>query len=130
MIEDMEDTRELMIRLMSGSHRVTKGEIKFSQAATFEEGDLVIQQGGIDLVLLDLSLPPYPARDTAMKFAARRSAWPATIIVTGNEDDDMRRLCIGSGACDYWDKDLALHTPPKTLIERAYNAYLLHRHGR
>lgn len=130
-IEDLKDTRDLFMRLLSGSYQVLGGELKFSQASSFEEGDLIIQNQEIDLVYLDLTLPPFGSRDTAMKFSARHAAWPATIIVTGNPDDSLRRLCIGAGCYDYWDKDLALHTlPAKALIERSYNAYLMRYHGR
>lgn len=129
LIEDDTTTRELLIRLLSGAHKCFHGEVKVEQAQSWEDGAKWIEQGGVDIVLLDLTLPPHTRDETSIKLSAVASVWPPIIVITGHEEDEMRRRCIGFGAADYMLKECAMKSPPDSIMERCYNAYLKNRYG-
>jgi len=128
LIEDEKNTRELLVRLLSGSKRCFSGEVKIQQASGWDEGSRWVDAGGVDVVLLDLSLPPLDRQETSVRYAALAKTWPATIVITGHEEDELRRRMIGFGAQDYMQKDLAVITDPNALMERIYNAWLRTRY--
>ncbi len=116
------------MRLLTGSEKCFYGDVKIQQASNWDEGSRWIDEGGIDVVLLDLSLPPLNRDETAIRFAAVAPTWPATVVITGHEDDELRRRMLSFGAQDYMQKDLAVATDPRAIMERLYNAWLRNRY--
>lgn len=59
-----------------------------------------IRDGGVDVVLLDLSLPDSQGFDTFSKLRAHANGLPV-ILLTGLEDEDLGMRAVHEGAQDY-----------------------------
>ena len=62
-----------------------------------------IRDGGVDVVLLDLSLPDSQGFDTFSKLRAHSKGLPV-ILITGMEDEDLGMRAVREGAQDYMVK--------------------------
>jgi signal transduction histidine kinase len=78
----------------------TISTFRVTSAGTLAEGLERLARGGIDVVLLDLSLPDSRGLDT---FRALHTAFPLTAItvLTGTADDESATSAIREGAQDY-----------------------------
>src|SRR5262249_32749914 len=63
-----------------------------------------LERGGIDLVLLDLSLPDAHGLETFTQTKARFPATPI-VVLTGHDDHQMALAAVKAGAQDYLTKD-------------------------
>lgn len=129
LIEDLKETRELFIRLLGGARAAYLDDVTILAATSWDEASRMIEHNEIDVVLLDLSLPPDTAMVVSTRFAAVRRVWPPTIIITLNPDIEMRKRCLGFGAQDYMDKELAARCDPVILWERIFNVWTRNRYG-
>ncbi|HZI63473.1 MAG TPA: EAL domain-containing protein, partial [Thermoanaerobaculia bacterium] len=82
-----------------------------------------LREGGVDVLLLDLSLPDSPPAQT---FARAHAAAPRVpvVVLSGHADEELALRAVRDGAQDYLGKREA--TP--ALVERALR-YALERHG-
>ena len=72
--------------------------------------------GGIDVVLLDLSLPDSQGLDTFARVHAQAPQLPI-IVLTRTEDDDIGMTAVKAGAQEYLVKDrLDRRTLPRTIL--------------
>ncbi len=76
------------------------GSLELKSAGTLAEGFARLRAGGIDLVLLDLSLPDSSGLDT---FERTHEAVPdiPIVVLTGNNDHAMAIKAVRAGAQDY-----------------------------
>ncbi|HSH94094.1 MAG TPA: PAS domain-containing protein, partial [Roseimicrobium sp.] len=91
--------RELTAHSSSGSYHI-------HNAVSLATGLERLQQGGIDLILLDLSLGDSHGIDTLRTVHSRASSIPI-IVFTGSDDESMAVASLKEGAQDYLIKGQA-----------------------
>ena len=118
LVEDDADDARLIAELL----RLPAGEFQLEQAERLAQGLRRLDQGGIDVVLLDLGLPDSQGRAT---FAAVRRAASAVpiVILTGLGDEALAIGMLREGAQDY----LAKGEVDASLLRRAIR-YAIERH--
>lgn len=120
-IEDMESQRRLTERLYQMCAKAFHGEVKFLTAADWEAGMKIAHM--VDVILLDLVLPPFGWRETLDELS-QQSMLPPVVVLTGAEAiPDIREQCFLAGADDFMLKSEANHHP-EHLCEKAYHAHL------
>jgi diguanylate cyclase (GGDEF)-like protein/PAS domain S-box-containing protein len=110
LIEDNPGDADLVRDRLDGG---TDTRFEFAWAQTLESGRDLLAQGGIDLVLLDLSLPDSHGLDTFRAVNSKAPQLPI-VILTGLDDEDMAMQTLQEGGQDFLSKSQA--TPE--LLER------------
>ena len=116
-IEDQEDLAELYEATLE------KAGYKVRNAFTGEEGIAEFEANGADLVLLDMTLPEMHGTQVLREIRAINASVPV-IVVTAEENDQLREQCKRLGVQDYLAKpvnydammtavQLALDAPPE-----------------
>jgi two-component system response regulator RegX3 len=116
-IEDQEDLAELYESSLS------KAGYKVRNAFTGEEGIAEFQASGADVVLLDMTLPEMHGTEVLREIRNINASVPV-IIITAEENEQLREQCERLGVQDYLAKplnydamlmaiQLALETPPE-----------------
>ncbi len=75
-------------------------------AATGEDGAILATDEGVDLVLLDISLPGLSGHDVLSRIRARRPDLPV-LMLTARDDLDNKVRALDAGADDYLTKPFA-----------------------
>ena len=96
--------------------------IEYEHVARFQDGIERVNQGGIDLILLDLDLPDSHGFETFDNLQKQVPELPI-IVLTGNKDDQLAVKAVQSGAQDYLIKD----NLDSNLLVRAIH-YAMERH--
>jgi DNA-binding NarL/FixJ family response regulator len=81
----------------------TGKSVELAHAESLQEGLERLEQGDIDLLLLDLSLPDSMGIDTFLRAYARFPSMPI-VVLTSIEDEDIGIKLIQAGAQDYLAK--------------------------
>jgi DNA-binding response OmpR family regulator len=116
-IEDQEDLAELY------ESTLKKAGYNVRNAFTGEEGIAEFQANGADVVLLDMTLPEMHGTQVLKEIRALNASVPV-IVVTAEENDQLREQCERLGVQDYLAKpvnydalltavQLALEAPPE-----------------
>jgi DNA-binding response OmpR family regulator len=116
-IEDQEDLAELY------ESTLKKAGYQVRNAFTGEEGIAEFQASGADVVLLDMTLPEMHGTQVLKEIRAVNASVPV-IVVTAEENDQLREQCARLGVQDYLAKPvnydalltavhLALEAPPE-----------------
>ena len=116
-IEDQEDLAELY------ESTLKKAGDQVRNAFTGEEGIAEFQANGADVVLLDMTLPEMHGTQVLKEIRAVNASVPV-IVVTAEENDQLREQCTRLGVQDYLAKpvnydalltavQLALEAPPE-----------------
>lgn len=74
--------------------------LRLDKAATVRHATELLESGGFDIVLLDLSLPDAQGRDTFHRIQAGALDLPV-VALTGNDDEHLARELVAAGAQDY-----------------------------
>ena len=117
----IEDNNEVVTSLTKLLSEYSRHTFLVSAANTLAEGLRVLQSTGIDVIVLDLSLPDSSGRET---FHTLRRAAPhlPVIILSGTQDEDLAVGLVQEGAQDYFVKGEGdIHLLPRALryaIER------------
>ena len=90
------------------------GPVELVSASRLAEGLERLDQGGRDLVLVDLSLPDSAGLDTLARVQERAAAVPV-VVLTGTDDEALGLEAVQKGAQDYLVKGQA----PPALLNRA-----------
>lgn len=104
-------------------HEDAASEFQVHWADRLSKGIDRLQQGGIDLVLLDLSLPDSRGLSTFTKVRSHVPNVPV-ILLTGNDDESLSIQAVRQGAQDYIVKG---HADGTALVRSA--RYAIERHG-
>jgi DNA-binding response OmpR family regulator len=116
-IEDQEDLAELYQATLS------KAGYKVRNAFSGEEGIAEFQASGANVVLLDMTLPEMHGTEVLREIRNINASVPV-IVITAEENDQLREQCERLGVHDYLAKpvnydamlmaiQLALETPPE-----------------
>ncbi|MDT5061324.1 MAG: hypothetical protein QOH63_1783 [Acidobacteriota bacterium] len=116
-IEDQEDLAELY------ETSLRQAGYKVRNAFTGEEGIAEFQASGADVVLLDMTLPEMHGTEVLREIRNLNASVPV-IVITAEENDQLREQCERLGVQDYLAKpvnydamlmaiQLALETPPE-----------------
>ncbi len=76
----------------------------FNHAESLQSGLTLLNNKKVDVILLDLSLPDSSGIDTYRNLQEKAGGVP-TIILTGNDDDELARQAVHLGAQDYLVKN-------------------------
>jgi DNA-binding NarL/FixJ family response regulator len=93
-------------------------DLRLSEAGSLEELSAVMDQGGVDLVLLDLTMPGVQGFSGLMYLRAANPQIPV-VIVSANESPSVIRRCLEFGASGFIPKSM-----PVTRIREAIGAIL------
>jgi DNA-binding NarL/FixJ family response regulator len=93
-------------------------DLRLSEAGSLEELSAVMDQGGVDLVLLDLTMPGVQGFSGLMYLRAANPQIPV-VIVSANENPSVIRRCLEFGASGFIPKSM-----PVTRIREAIGAIL------
>jgi PAS domain S-box-containing protein len=97
LIEDDPDDAQL---LRLALHRAGGAQFQLETAKNLNEGLARLAQGGIEIVLLDLTLPESSGLDTFKAVQAQAHDVPI-IILSGLDDETLARNAVHAGAEDY-----------------------------
>jgi DNA-binding response OmpR family regulator len=114
-IEDQEDLAELY------ESTLKKAGYQVRNAFTGEEGIAEFQANGADVVLLDMTLPEMHGTQVLREIRAVNASVPV-IVVTAEENDQLREQCERLGVHDYLAKPVnydALLTAVQLALEAA-----------
>jgi DNA-binding response OmpR family regulator len=75
-------------------------------ASTGEDGAVLATEEGVDIVLLDVSLPELSGHEVLARIRARRPALPV-LMLTARDDLDNKLRALDAGADDYLTKPFA-----------------------
>lgn len=129
LIEDDSTSQILTKRLVEGAvEKAWKGSVQMDVANSWDEGAEMVRTGNYDVVLLDLSLPPYSRDHIIIKMGQVAHEWPAIVVFTGHKEDELRRRALALGAQDFFLKCIA-NVSPDALMQSTYNAYLRKRYA-
>lgn len=100
----IEDNQEEMLLVQQTLEEFGHGRFELEWANRLGEGLERLQQGGVDVVLLDLGLPEC---EGAVSYVAIRNTAPAVpaIVLTGDEREQTEQLVMNYGAEDYLIKN-------------------------
>jgi len=118
LIEDNPGDVLLIKRLVA---KATSSRVRIEVATRLGEGLERIDRGGIDILLLDLSLPDSAGVDTVRRARAHAPDLPI-IVLTGHDDEILGANVVWAGAQDYLVKGQV----DATLLTRAIR-YAVHR---
>ncbi len=122
LIEDS-DTDAFMIQ--KAIQRYSK-DTECMRAATLKAGEEILQQGGIDLLLLDLGLPDTSSpKDTYEQIKKWTGKLPV-VVMTNLEDHDLAKVMVHEGVADFLNKDLIAKDPKH--MEKAID-FSMERHA-
>jgi DNA-binding NarL/FixJ family response regulator len=93
-------------------------DLRLSEAGSLEELGVVMEQGGVDLVLLDLTMPGVQGFSGLMYLRAANPQIPV-VIVSANESPSVIRRCLEFGASGFIPKSM-----PVSRIREAIGAIL------
>ena len=103
-------------------HWAFKDCYHLTQAANRTQMHYVLQENHVDLVLLDLHLPPRQSTPEegikALEEIKNVNPEIRVIVITGNEEEETSLRAINNGACDYFSKPLILQEM-KVIVDRA-----------
>ena len=102
-------------------HWAFKDCYRLTQAANRTQMHDVLQENSIDLVLLDLHLPPRQSTPEegikALKEIKSVNPGIKVIVITGDNEEETSLRAIDNGACDYFRKPLILEEM-KVILDR------------
>jgi DNA-binding NtrC family response regulator len=106
--------------------RQYKPEAQCRRAPTLRAGEEILQQGAVDLLLLDLGLPDTASpKDTYEQIKKWASRLPV-IIMTNLQDHDLAKVMVHEGAADFLNKETIVANPKH--IQNAVD-FSLERHA-
>ena len=105
------------------------GTLRLEAASRLDEGLARIDQGGIDVVLLDLGLPDSAGLDTVRRARAHAPDIPI-IVLTGHDDEVLGANAVWAGAQDYLVKGQVDTTLLARAIRYAINRQALQSRAR
>ena len=97
LVEDSPGDARLLQELVRDEPRITPEWVHVTRLV---DGLAVLQEGGVDAVLLDLSLPDAQGLDSVSRVHAAAPGVPI-VILTARVDEAIARAAIGQGAQDY-----------------------------
>jgi DNA-binding NtrC family response regulator len=122
LIEDSDTDAYIIQNAISRHHK----DARCVRAATLQAGEELLQQGGVDLLLLDLGLPDTASpKDTYGQIKKWTDKLPV-IIMTNLKDHELARTMVHEGAADFLNKDLIAKDP--THIQKVID-FAVERHG-
>lgn len=127
-IEDESAQRELTEQLYQMCAKCFHGETEFLTAPSWETGLAIIRAQQIDVLILDLVLPPMNRNETLEAFRAALDL-PPVVVLTNATEDGLREKVFAHGASDFMSKREA-NRRPEELCERCYNAFLRRKYER
>ena len=122
-VEDDKNLRELMYRALKGSYRILSADNRL-------ETIQIIEKNRVDLVLLDLRLPPATGTPQegmkALEEIGRIDSGIKVVVMTGDRGKETSLKAIEKGAHDYFPKPFDLEEM-KIVIKRALHIQTLER---
>ena len=101
LVEDFQDTREIMRKMLELSG------CRVVEAANGQEAIELSQQGGLDLVLMDLNMPVLDGFTATLRIREyERTRDVPVVAVTAYDTEEMRAAAGAVGCCDYVLKPL------------------------
>jgi signal transduction histidine kinase len=97
LIEDNPGDARLIEEMLRRAQRVP---VRLECAEGLASGLELLARGGLDLVLLDLSLPESQGIDTLLRVRAHAPGVPV-VVLTASGDEDLGNRAVQSGAQDY-----------------------------
>lgn len=96
----IEDDPEFVIQLTESLALSRRARFNLENITTLEQAIERVKSDGIDVVLLDLTLPDSPKEMTFKNFLPHASHLPV-VILSGHDDEDLAMDTMQSGAQDY-----------------------------
>ena len=122
LIEDSDTDAFMIQRAIKQYHKSASCQ----RADTLRSGESILQEGGVDLLLLDLGLPDTASpKDTYDRIKKWSDNLPI-IIMTNLNDHALARTMVHEGAADFLNKDLISKDP--THIQKAID-FAVERHA-
>jgi len=122
-VDDDQGLRKQVCWALKDSYRLT-------QASDRTQMHYILQKNSIDLVLLDLHLPPYQSTPEegmkALEEIKRIDPEIKVIVMTADEEEETSLRVINNGACDYFPKPLILKEM-KVVLNRVLHIQSLER---
>ena len=117
-VEDKEHQRRQVARALEGVYQTY-------QAGNREGALEIIAKEEVDLVLLDLQLPPNEDTiDEGLLLLKQINGGPVVIVITGNQEKDTALLMMREGAYDYFSKPIDLKEMELTVKRALYKRRL------
>src|SRR5947209_11091645 len=105
LVEDFQDTRDVMRKMLELSG------CRVVEAANGQEAIELSQQGGLDLVLMDLNMPVLDGFTATLRIREYERTRDVPVVpVTAYDTAEMRAAAGAVGSCDYGLKPL---DPPR-----------------
>lgn len=118
-IEDTDEDYKNLTNILSAFEK-----FRLLRARSFDEAFRLIQQGSIDLILLDYQLPCGTGIEFLIEMDARNIDIPV-VVVTGQGDEMIASRAIQAGAYDYLPKSKLSAKPLSRIISNSLEKFRL-----
>lgn len=125
LVEDEPGVAKVYEALLRGEAAKIGWPCKATICHTLADAEGLAEKHEYDAVLLDLHLPDSNSEQTAEAVKRLSIQWPAIIVLTHNNKEELRHDCLTNGAQDFITKSL-MQAYPDMVLERIYNAKCRH----
>ncbi len=122
LIEDSDTDAFIIQTAISRHHK----DARCQRAATLREGEEILKNEGVDLLLLDLGLPDTASPKDTYEQIKKWSDKLPIIIMTNLQDHVLAKTMVHEGAADFLNKDQIAKDP--THIQKAID-FAIERHA-
>lgn len=129
-VEDEKDFSDLIVRCREYVDVVYCGEMQLIVLQSLGMAKHVIATNGVSLIILDLTMPDSPQKDTIEWIISEHNHLPPIYAVTGDEKLATRNACIDAGVYGFVLKKHIIESP-NFFFSNLYNTHrkYLRDHG-
>jgi len=123
MVEDDPTYADLVRQFHKEVPKLLGGEAELITIQTISMLRHLLAVNGVQLIILDLTLPDSMQKDTIELIGTERKKWPPIYVISGDERIEIREKCLAMGAVGFALKQHVISSPG-FFFACVYNEYI------